>query len=123
MGGLGSKQSGPSVSVSPIMMNRKRPFSSGLTSPSTSTNTKPNLPKKGSAIKPPTSLPNRPFELTRTETNQSATHDRLSLDNYKHAESKLVSASNLGRSMAPASPVDKHGKALLNHTRVPSGTT
>jgi hypothetical protein len=117
MGELGSRQPSISQSVSLTTMNRKQPLSNDSTSPSTSTSAKPNSPRKILAMKPP------PLRLI----SGSAARDPpsklagLRFDAYKRAESKSVPASDAGRSIISASPVDK-GKAPVKHERVVSGT-
>ena len=125
MGGLGGRQRGVSLSV---FSNRR----SGNDSASPII-AKPKLMRKSSGMKPPP-LPFYKKRLSNSAMSESirpATRDfpsklaTLPLDTYKRGESSTVPASDPGRSVASASPVDKKfvttAKGPLKHQQVPSG--
>ena len=128
MGGLDGRQRGTSVSVFPTTMNRK----SGNDSASP-INVKPKLMRKSSGMRPP------PYPFTKKSLSNSAmaesirpaTRDfpsklaSLPLDAYKRGERKTVPASDPGRSVVSAPPVDKKlvdtANGSLKRQHVPSG--
>ena len=116
MGELGSRQPSTSQSVSLTTMSRKQPSSNGSISPSTSTNAKPYSPRKILLMKPP------PLRLSGSVARDIPSKlAGLRFDAYKRADSKSMPASDAGRSMVFASPVDKR-KASVKHERAVSGT-
>ena len=114
-----------SLPVSSTTMNRK----SGDNSASP-INTKPKLMRKSSGMRPPPfpkkNLSNSPM----AESIRPATRDPpsklsgLPFDTYKSAGSKTVPASDPGRSVVSASPVNNRlAEAPLKRQRLPSGMT
>ena len=115
------------LSVSSTTMNRK------LTNETASVNARLKLMRKSSGMRPPP-LPKRiQSHSAMAESIRPASRDPpsklagLPLDAYKRGESKTVPASEPGRSVVSASPVEKKlvdsAKAPLMRQRVPSGMT
>jgi hypothetical protein len=128
MGGLVGWQPGASRSVSSTTMNRK----SGNDSASP-INAKLKLMRKSSGMKPPP-LPKRSLSNSAkmAESTQPVIRDlpsklaNLPFDAYKGGESKKVPASQPGRSVVSASPIDKKlvdKVKALKREQVPSGMT
>jgi len=124
--GWGGMRPSQLVSSMTMGMGKKQPVGDSSTSPSTSTNAKPDLPRKISTMRPPLFPPKHPFEAAPAESNRLATRDPpsklagLPFDTYKRTKSKTVPVSDAGRSMVPVSPVDKpvdKGKAPVKQTQ------
>lgn len=114
---MGGRQTGASLSISSTTMNRKS--GNDTASP---IHPRLKLMRKTSGMKPPPPPKRRLSNSAMAESIRPATRDPpsklagLPLDAYKRGESKTVPASDPGRSVVSAPPVDKK---LVDKTKAP----